>query len=101
MKLKDSNKLSLISGKGIYIKGLEVSGVKERTGENKNSTISIQSQTLNISGLKAIDIQCYNLIEQPWKKDTERSGFLIIMEVLECLIITLISIIWLPKVSSR
>ena len=72
MKLKDSNKLSLISGEGIYIKGLEVSGVKERTGENKNSTISIQSQTLNISGLKAIDIQCYNLIEQPWKKDTEK-----------------------------
>lgn len=72
MKLKDSNKLNLISGEGIYIKGLEVSGVKERTGENKNSTVSFQSQTLSINGLKAIDTQCYNLIEQPWKKDTPK-----------------------------
>ena len=77
MKLKDSNKLSLISGEGIYIKGLEVSGVKERTGENKNSTVSFQSQTLSINRLKAINTQCYNLIEQPWKKDTPKLRILV------------------------
>lgn len=74
MKLLDTKKIYLTGLESVSVKDMMISGNKPRNAGKigKNATVMFNTANLEITGMDATEVNCYNLIEQPYSTMAEK-----------------------------